>query len=246
MYPTTNQWPMNQMQQPMPQPEAVEAPEMEEGDNSHRPPNAFILYSQAMRTQVRQENPSLSNTEVSRLLGKMWKEVPNEIKLQYKQKAAAMQEEFKREHPDYTYRKARRKRALNELLTKSSTGFTGFPIAGAPFGIPNAGGDMTSGAAGFPGMTGGAGTAGFPGMFQQGAAGQPSQTTPGAGGAQAGHDTTQGGQANMYGQMGMTGLNMPGMPNMGLNQMTQPLGGMPAMGMQGNPMFQMNFQGPAK
>lgn len=137
-----NQWPMQQMQPQMPQADAVDPPDMEEGDNAHRPPNAFILYSQAMRSQARQENPSLSNTEVSRLLGKMWKEVPNEIKLQYKQKAAAMQEEFKREHPDYTYRKARRKRALNELLTKSSTGFPGFP-AMAPNGAPFAPGEMS-------------------------------------------------------------------------------------------------------
>jgi transcription factor SOX7/8/10/18 (SOX group E/F) len=101
----------------------------EDTDNSHRPPNAFILYSQAMRSQCRQENPSLSNTEVSRLLGKMWKDVPSDVKLQYKQKAAAAQEVFKREHPNYTYRKARKKRALNELLTKSAQGFQmpGFP-----------------------------------------------------------------------------------------------------------------------
>ena len=94
-----------------------------ETDNARRPPNAFILYSQAMRSAVRQENPSLSNTEVSSLLGKMWKEVPSDVKMQYKQRAAQAQEEFKRQHPDYTYRKARRKRALNELLTKSTQGF---------------------------------------------------------------------------------------------------------------------------
>lgn len=99
--------------------------DMDDGDSSHRPPNAFILYSQAMRSSVRQDNPSLSNTEVSRLLGKMWKEVPNDTKLQYKQKAAKLQEDFKKQHPDYTYRKARRKRALNELLTKSTQGFPG-------------------------------------------------------------------------------------------------------------------------
>ncbi|KAH0790186.1 HMG box family protein [Histomonas meleagridis] len=94
--------------------------DIEEADNSRRPPNAFILYSQTMRTEVRQKNPTLSNTEVSRILGKMWKEVPNEVKLQYKQKAASLQEEFKKEHPNYVYRKARRKRALNELLTKNN------------------------------------------------------------------------------------------------------------------------------
>jgi transcription factor SOX7/8/10/18 (SOX group E/F) len=61
----------------------------DDSDSSHRPPNAFILYSNAMRLSIRQDNPALSNTEVSRLLGKMWKEFPNEAKQVYKQ------EEFK-------------------------------------------------------------------------------------------------------------------------------------------------------
>jgi transcription factor SOX7/8/10/18 (SOX group E/F) len=95
----------------------------DEQDNSRRPPNAFILYSQAMRSAVRNDNPSLSNIEVSRLLGQMWKDVPADVKLQYKQRAIVAQEQFKRDHPNYTYRKARRKRALNELLTKSTQGF---------------------------------------------------------------------------------------------------------------------------
>jgi transcription factor SOX7/8/10/18 (SOX group E/F) len=139
----------------------------EEGDNAHRPPNAFILYSQTMRSSVRQENPSLSNTEVSRLLGKMWKEVPADQKQIYKQRAAAAQEIFKREHPDYTYRKARRKRALNELLTKSAQGFpvpgAGFPtdpsqmafMAGAPYLMPGLYGQAGTAAGGQlpPGMT---------------------------------------------------------------------------------------------
>lgn len=121
--PNAQQWAQQQQGQVAEQ--DGETNEMEEGDNSHRPPNAFILYSQAMRSEARQQNPSLSNTEVSRILGKMWKEVPNDIKLQYKQKAAKLQEEFKKNHPDYTYRKARRKRALNELLTKSTQGYPG-------------------------------------------------------------------------------------------------------------------------
>ena len=215
MFPPQGQWAMGQMPQAMPQPEAVEAPQdAEETDNSHRPPNAFILYSQAMRTQVRQENPSLSNTEVSRLLGKMWKEVPNEIKLQYKQKAAAMQEEFKREHPDYTYRKARRKRALNELLTKSSSTFPGFPMGAQGFPMPP--GDMQNqfSALGNP-------------QFQQ-------MGAPGAFQPPAGDSATA--QNN-----GMFGLNM-GMQSMQLPGMTQPIGGMPQLGMQSQMYPGMNFQ----
>jgi transcription factor SOX7/8/10/18 (SOX group E/F) len=124
------------IQQPPAQPQLDQAAlDAEEGDTSHRPPNAFILYSQNMRSSARQDNPALSNTEVSRLLGKMWKEVPNETKMQYKQKAAKMQEEFKRAHPDYTYRKARRKRALNELLTKSTQGANAMMFQADPMGM---------------------------------------------------------------------------------------------------------------
>jgi transcription factor SOX7/8/10/18 (SOX group E/F) len=53
----------------------------------------------------------------------MWKAVSPEVKLQYKQQASCAQEEFKRQHPNYTYRKARRKRALSDLLTKRTQGF---------------------------------------------------------------------------------------------------------------------------
>ena len=147
-------WGQQHQQQPQPneQPPTALDPEPEEVDNSHRPPNAFILYTMTMRTKARQENPSLSNTEISSMLGKWWKDVPNDVKLKFKQQAAEMQEKFKREHPDYTYRKARRKRALNELLTKSSTSFPGMPF-GAPLvpgQDPMAGGQFSMMPGGFP------------------------------------------------------------------------------------------------
>jgi hypothetical protein len=66
----------------------------EEVDKLRRPANAFILYTQTMRSTVCQETLSLSNTECSRVLGKMWKEVSLDNMLQYKSKTAALQEEF--------------------------------------------------------------------------------------------------------------------------------------------------------
>jgi transcription factor SOX7/8/10/18 (SOX group E/F) len=150
----------------------------EETDNSHRPPNAFILYSQAMRSTARQQNPSLSNTEISALLGKMWKEVPSDVKVQYKQKAAVAQEEFKRQHPNYTYRKARRKRALNELLTKSAQGY---PIAGYP-ADPNIQAMMGAANPYMMQMYAQAGQQmpmGMPMQLPPGAPGQPGQLPPG-------------------------------------------------------------------
>ena len=38
-----------------------------------RPMSAFLRYSQMRRKQVKEENPDMSNTDVSRLLGEMWR-----------------------------------------------------------------------------------------------------------------------------------------------------------------------------
>jgi transcription factor SOX7/8/10/18 (SOX group E/F) len=188
MYP--QQWPQQQ-QQPEP------APPEDETDTAHRPPNAFVLYSIAMRSQIRQENPTLSNIEVSRLLGKMWKEVPGDMKLKFKQKAADAQELFKREHPNYTYRKARKKRALNELLTKSSQGFAG------PAGFPTDAAQMALFAAS-PFM--------MPGIYGQAAAGAPQgQLPPGMGMPNMGMPMQPGTQAQALHQYPA----MPGYPAMG-------------------------------
>lgn len=184
---------------PPPQDLANQVMDPDEGDQSRRPPNAFILYSQAMRSSVRQDNPSLSNTEVSRLLGKMWKEVPNETKLIYKQKAQKLQEEFKSQHPDYTYRKARRKRALNELLTKSTQG--------TPFGM-------------FPGQDISLfglypGGQGMMGAMPAGMVSPPFQNFAQAMGMQ------QQGMPNMGQQPGMQGMNQQGMSPLGQQQQGQ-------------------------
>jgi hypothetical protein len=79
-----------------------------------------VLYFQAHRASVQRENPTLSTHDISRLLGKMWKEIPSDQKLPYKEQAAALQETFKREHPGYTYKKARMKRRLNEVLIQNA------------------------------------------------------------------------------------------------------------------------------
>jgi transcription factor SOX7/8/10/18 (SOX group E/F) len=103
----------------------------EDSDNCYRPSNAFILNAQEIHSSVRQDNPTLSNNEFSLLIAKMLKELPTDTKPQYKRQAATMQEEFKRQHPDYTYMKARKKRAFNELLKKGIQGANSMMFPGA-------------------------------------------------------------------------------------------------------------------
>jgi transcription factor SOX7/8/10/18 (SOX group E/F) len=61
----------------------------------------------------------VSNTAINDLLAKVWKDVSSDVKMEDKHKAALAQEQLKREHPNSTSRKARKKRALNELLRKN-------------------------------------------------------------------------------------------------------------------------------
>jgi hypothetical protein len=43
-----------------------------------RPMSAFLFFSQGRRSEIKKQNPELKNTEVSRLLGRMWRTAPEE------------------------------------------------------------------------------------------------------------------------------------------------------------------------
>ena len=49
-----------------------------------RPMSAFLKYSQSRRKNVKEENPDMSNTDVSRLLGEMWRNASDEEKAPYR------------------------------------------------------------------------------------------------------------------------------------------------------------------
>lgn len=80
----------------------------------HRPPNAFLLYIQTIRQDVREKNPSLTNLELSQLLGSMWKSAPDEVRKKFKEEAARLQQEFKEQHPEYCYRKTKRNKLASQ------------------------------------------------------------------------------------------------------------------------------------
>merc|ERR1711915_390625 len=45
-----------------------------------RPMSAFLYFSQDKRRQIKEENPSIRNTEVSRILGELWRNASEEEK----------------------------------------------------------------------------------------------------------------------------------------------------------------------
>lgn len=60
-----------------------------------RPMSAFLYYSQEKRREIKESNPELRNTEISRLLGKMWREAPDEERAPHIEKEKEEREKYK-------------------------------------------------------------------------------------------------------------------------------------------------------
>jgi len=58
---------------------------------------SFMLYSQAMRATVKQQDPSITTAQIGKLLGLKWKELPSEEKQLYIDKAAELKAKYNEE-----------------------------------------------------------------------------------------------------------------------------------------------------
>ena len=60
-----------------------------------RPMSAFLYFSQGKRSQIKKQNPEMKNTEISRLLGEMWRNAKPEEKDPHIAKEKAEREKYK-------------------------------------------------------------------------------------------------------------------------------------------------------
>ncbi|OAQ98576.1 hypothetical protein LLEC1_01563 [Akanthomyces lecanii] len=113
-----------------------------------RPPNAYILYRRDRHTLVKQQEPHLSNNEVSQVLGKAWNAEPPEVRQRYKEMSEKIKKALLEQHPEYQYqprkpseRKRRRKRSriTKEADSQSSETASATPdssiMAGSEFSM---------------------------------------------------------------------------------------------------------------
>lgn len=63
--------------------------------------NSFVLFSRDNRDEVKKDNPELKCTEITKKLGKMWKESDPDLKIEYKEKSKEDRERYERELEDY-------------------------------------------------------------------------------------------------------------------------------------------------
>lgn len=60
-----------------------------------RPMSAFLFYSIGKRQQIKEENPQMKNTEISRVLGEMWRSLSEEERRPFVEKEKTEREKYK-------------------------------------------------------------------------------------------------------------------------------------------------------
>jgi len=68
-----------------------------------------MLWSSDTRILIRNNNPGISNSEVSVLLGKLWHDMSDKDKINYKNKAEKIRCSHKLKFPDYKYKPKQKK-----------------------------------------------------------------------------------------------------------------------------------------
>ncbi|KAI0990258.1 hypothetical protein GJ496_000499 [Pomphorhynchus laevis] len=79
-----------------------------------RPMNAFLVWSKSIRREITQKNPKLHNSEISKQLGEMWRNMSDEDKQPYIEEAKILRSEHMRNYPDYKYRPRRKTNKINK------------------------------------------------------------------------------------------------------------------------------------
>lgn len=81
-----------------------------------RPMNAFMCWAQIARRRLANEHPELRNTELSKMLGQMWKELDQEQKHPYIKKAEHLRMKHKSQYPNYKYRPKRKRNSKYAIV----------------------------------------------------------------------------------------------------------------------------------
>jgi len=78
------------------------------GARIRRPMNAFMVWSQIERRKIIAVQPDLHNAEISKRLGRLWRQLSDDDRKPYVEEAERLRVLHGREYPDYKYRPRKR------------------------------------------------------------------------------------------------------------------------------------------
>uniref|UniRef100_A0A0N4U7F9 HMG box domain-containing protein n=1 Tax=Dracunculus medinensis TaxID=318479 RepID=A0A0N4U7F9_DRAME len=84
-----------------------------------RPMNAFMVWSQMERRKICETQPDMHNAEISKQLGKQWKDLPEEQKQPFIQEAERLRQLHMKEYPDYKYKPKKKPKKGTENATNT-------------------------------------------------------------------------------------------------------------------------------
>mmetsp|Transcript_12198 Transcript_12198/g.18386 ORF Transcript_12198/g.18386 Transcript_12198/m.18386 type:complete len:431 (+) Transcript_12198:391-1683(+) len=70
-------------------------------DAPKRPMSAFLFYSQKLRGELKLKHPNKRNTEISRMLGEMWRNAPADVRAKHVQREAEERSKYKVELAEF-------------------------------------------------------------------------------------------------------------------------------------------------
>ncbi|KRY14883.1 putative transcription factor SOX-14 [Trichinella patagoniensis] len=88
-------------------------------DRIKRPMNSFMVWAQAQRRQVKTILPEMHNAEVSKWLGKLWRQLSDEDRRPFMEEADRLRILHAIEYPDYKYKPRKKKEKSPRMLNKA-------------------------------------------------------------------------------------------------------------------------------